>query len=96
MMNDETVKKFVFSKTIQDRPMNNNRGQVILEFTFCMIVILIMIYGVTKVFFWTGRDAADRRIAHDAALRNDQATPLEQISPDFYIPTKMDAIWDGN
>jgi hypothetical protein len=44
------------------------RGQVSLEFTFCMIIVLIMIYGVMRVFQWTGRDLAERRIAHERIL----------------------------
>ena len=44
------------------------KGQVILEFTFCMIVIMIMIYGIAKVFFWTGADLATRRMSHDKRL----------------------------
>jgi len=43
-------------------------GQVILEFTFCMIIIMLMIYGLTKVAFWTGKDFAARSISHDNVL----------------------------
>jgi len=71
-----------------------HKGQVILEFTFCMIVILIMIYGVIKVFHWTGKDIVKRRIAHDAALIGG-GSPRDQIKPYFSAPSKMDAIWDG-
>jgi len=71
------------------------KGQVILEFTFCMIVILIMIYGVVKVFHWAGSDLVERQIAHKAVLLND-VTPRQQIRPDFYAPVRMNAIWDGN
>jgi len=45
-----------------------HKGQVILEFTFCMIVIMIMIFGITKAFFWTGADLAERRISHDKRM----------------------------
>ena len=86
------------------------KGQVILEFTFCMIVILIMIYGVIKVFHWTGRDIVARQRAYETTLfapvspRN-QIDPYGsppsvggRIDPDpyFYIPVKMNAIWGGN
>lgn len=69
-------------------------GQVILEFTFCMIVVLIMIFGVTKVFHWTGRDLVERRMAHDSLLTSG-GSPDQQIDPFFYSPVKMNAIWDG-
>jgi hypothetical protein len=59
-----------------------------------MIVILIMIYGVIKVFHWAGKDLVGRRIAHDNALVAPVA-PRDQIKPYFYEPVKMNAIWDG-
>jgi hypothetical protein len=45
-----------------------DRGQVILEFTFCMIVIMIMIFGITRVLFWTGNDLATRRLSHEERI----------------------------
>lgn len=53
--------------TIHHSPLTH-KGQVILEFTFCMIVILIMIYGVIKVFHWAGMDLVERQRAHEAIL----------------------------
>lgn len=79
--------------TINHSPFTH-RGQVILEFTFCMIVILIMFYGVIKVFHWSGSDLVERQRAHTDALLED-VTPREQIDPYFYAPIKMNAIWDG-
>lgn len=81
-----------------------SKGQVILEFTFCMIVIMLMIYGVTKVMIWTGRDFAGRSAAHDQTLYKhfnpDYGAigegPAEQIDPYFYTPVGMNAIFVGN
>jgi hypothetical protein len=64
-----------------------NCGQVIIEFTFCMIVVFLMIFGLAKVFTWTGRDLAERSIAHDRLL----ASPVDPnyqcvevfVPPDF-------------
>ena len=79
-------------------------GQVILEFTFCMIIILLMIYGLTKVAFWTGKDFAARSISHDNVLTtriledyggSPGDGPLRQIDPYFYTPIGMNAIWEG-
>ena len=67
-------------------------GQVVIEFTFCLIIVLLMIYGVTKVFIWAGRDLVERRKAHDEILTSD-VSPRQQITPDFYYPVKMNAIW---
>ena len=71
-----------------------SKGQVILEFTFCMIIVLLMIYGVVKVFHWAGEDMVERRKAHDGTLRA-ATLPVHQIDPYFYTPVKMNAIWDG-
>jgi len=43
-------------------------GQVFLEFTFCMIIIFLMIYAVIKVFEWSGKDLAERRLSHDGLI----------------------------
>lgn len=72
-----------------------HKGQVILEFTFCMIVILIMIYGVVKVFHWAGEDVVERQRAHDSVLLGG-GSPRDQINPYFYGAADMNAIWDGN
>ena len=79
--------------TIHHLPLTR-KGQVILEFTFCMIVILIMIFGVIKVFHWTGTDIVERQTAHTTVLLED-VSPREQIDPFFYQPVRMNAIWDG-
>ena len=71
------------------------KAQVILEFAFCMIVVLLIIFGIMKVFQWTGRDLAERRIAHDGVLTGG-GTPLDQIDPYFYAPVDMNAIWKGD
>jgi len=70
-------------------------GQAILEFTLCMIVVLLMIYALAKIFIWTGRDIVERRMSHDASLRS-LGSQLQQIDPDFHVPGKLDAVWDGN
>lgn len=80
-------------------------GQTMIEFTFSLIVVLLMIYGLMKVFEWTGKDQAMRRKAHDDVLfskidrsyhrDNPGEGPLKQIEPYFYTPVSLNAIWDG-
>ena len=55
-------------KTATNKMSLIRKGQVILEFTFCMIIVLLMLYGLTKVFTWVGRDYAGRSMAHDSTL----------------------------
>ena len=84
----------------------SNRAQVILEFTFCIIVVMLMLYGLIMVFRWTGVDSAERRLAHDRRLTSEDINPdypqdnpgegpLWQIDPYFYKPIGMNAIWNG-
>ncbi len=80
------------------------KSQVLIEFSFCMVVIFLMIYATMMIFRWTGSDLAGRRVAHDDLLTTDVEQrygtiadgPLKQIDPYFYRPTKMNAVWDGN
>ena len=79
------------------------KGQVALEFTFCMIVVFLMIYGIIMILRWTGMDLAERRRAHDMRLTapiaqdygNPTDGPLFQVDPYFYSPIKMNAVWKG-
>ncbi len=74
-------------------------GQVILEFTFCMIVLFFMIYGVIMVFRWTGVDLAERRRAHTRILTQGidknwhdlEDGPMKQIRPYFFSIAPMNA-----
>ncbi len=81
------------------------KGQVMLEFTFCMIIIFLMMYAIVMVFRWAGLDLAERRLAHDALLTTNEVVesygtpgdgPLRQIDTYFYQPAKMNTVWDGN
>ena len=82
------------------------KAQVIIEFTFSMIIVMLMMFSLIKIFGWTGIDLVERRIGHDTTLRQavnapdyTSATigdgPLGQIDPYFYQPVKMNAIWRG-
>lgn len=44
---------------------SSGEGQVLLEFTFSMIIIMLMIYAVVKIFQWAGTDMAGRLIGHE-------------------------------
>ena len=74
-----------------------------VEFTFSLIIILLMIYGLMRIFEWTGKDQIMRRMAHDALITApvehsyDESGngPARQIDPYFYTPIKMNAIWEG-
>ena len=39
-----------------------------LEFTFCMIILFLMMYRIIMVFRWVGLDLGQRQKAHEALL----------------------------
>ena len=79
-----------------------NHGQTIIEFSFCMIIVFLMAYGLVKIFIWTSRDLIGRGNAHQSQLTGPALSdysasnlglgPLGQIAPTFYYPTNMEAI----
>ena len=87
------------------RDKHVSRGQTMVEFTFCLIVILLIIYSLMRIFEWTGKDQAKRRIAHDDLIitrvkhsykkENPWEGPAKQLDPYFYTPIRMNAIWEG-
>lgn len=92
------IKKVFYNK---QKILKLKIGQITLEFLFCMVVVLLMIYGIIYVFRWTGVDLAQRRIAHDTRIGNFRSSigprtaheEERQMDPYFYTPVGMDAIW---
>jgi hypothetical protein len=80
------------------------KGQVMVEFTFCMIILFLMMYGLVMVFRWAGLDLSQREAAHEALLAGPifedyvapSTGPLRQIDPYFYQPAKMNGVWAGD
>ena len=87
----------------ESQPDFKKIGQVMLEFTFCMVIVLLMIFSLIMVLRWAGVDLAERRMAHDEILVRGSLTdavtnalvPMRQLDPNFYSPIKMNAVWDG-
>ena len=73
----------------------NTKGQAAIEFTFAMMITLIMVFALLMVFRWAGLDLADRRVSHDKTLSNETLRPEQQLNPDFYRPRKIDAAYRG-
>ena len=71
-------------------------GQTMIEFSFCMIVVVVLLLGMIKVFVWSGKDLIGRRVAHETILANEDLTPDRQIRPVFYYATRFDAVVDSN
>ena len=43
-------------------------GQVTIEFTFCLLIVAILMYGLMKAFRWAGMDLSERRLAAETDL----------------------------
>lgn len=83
------------------------KGQTMIEFTFCMIIVFLMVFSLTKVFQWSGRELTARRLGHDSRLTYTDASltrsytsaadseQIAQISPFFSSGVDMNAVWKG-
>ena len=67
------------------------RGQMTMEFTFSMVMIMLMIFALVMVFRWSGMDIAERRLSHDEVLTDPGRDQLEQVDPNFHLPTEFGA-----
>ena len=81
---------------------NKQKAQVTLEFTFCFVVVLLLIYGCIMAFKWAGVSLAARQKQHNDTLTsgiNEQwveweTGPLKQLNPDFAEPVPMDMVFN--
>ena len=81
-------------------------GQVTLEFTFSMILVLLIMYGVIRVMGWLSLTLAERRVASENSLtkRTDvenwrniyrDPSPLLQLEPEFYAANKLKLVFNS-
>ncbi len=71
-------------------------GQTIIESTFGIIVLVLLMLGMIRVFFWVGADLSSRRAAHEQTLVSPvrlgvNSDYYRQIRPVFYEGIPMDA-----
>lgn len=92
----------------RDQPINHSlltmrqEGQTVIEYTFCMIIILLLIYGAVMALRWAGVSLAERRIAHEQTLGQDvgekwmyyNESPTKQLSTDFYKISGMNMVFN--
>ena len=84
--------------------MKNKQAQVILEFTFCFIIVLLLLYGCLMAFKWAGVGLAARQKQHEDVLFEPIGSeqwvswedgPLRQIKPDFANSVAMNMVFNG-
>ena len=73
----------------------NKRAQSTIEFTFALIIIFFITYGLIRVFRWAGFDLAERRWAHEELLTRGGVSTDTQLTPDFYRPKRINSVYRG-
>ena len=77
----------------------NIKAQSTIEFTFVVIVIMFLIYGMVQVFRWAGMDLANRRYLQDNSMTTANLVggdPASQLNSDIDIALPMAAVYHGN
>jgi hypothetical protein len=78
---------------------------VSIEFSFALIVVVLMMYGMMRAFRWVGLDLAARRQAHDdtlvqnvledwAPLQKDAKGPPVQLKDHYHKPASMGLVFN--
>jgi len=73
------------------------KAQSTVEFTFAMIVIMFLIYGMVRVFRWAGMDLAQRRYSQDIGLTTVTGTdPASELSSGTDTVLPLAAVYHGS
>jgi len=80
----------------------NTKAQSTLEFTFAVIVIMFIIFGMVQVFRWAGMDLAQRRYSQDTSITTtvmesvNEGDPAIQLNSDVDSVLPMTAVYHGS
>jgi uncharacterized protein (UPF0333 family) len=66
--------------------LTKEKAQVTLEFTFCFIIVIIILLACFSAFLWAGRTFVERQKAFDATSNSYNS---EAGWVDFYQPQDM-------
>lgn len=76
------------------------KAQSTIEFTFAVIVVMFLIYGMVQVFRWAGMDLAQRRYVQDTSITTTElgpyGDPSAQLNSDIDIAMPMAAVYHGS
>jgi len=73
--------------------MQKNKAQVMLEFSFCMIIVMLMIYGMIKLFRWSGIDLVGKSKLYESSLTQSSDAGI-QLQVPTYNYSAMNTIFD--
>lgn len=75
----------------------NTKAQSTIEFTFAVVVVMFLIYGMVQVFRWAGVDLAQRRYLQDSSITaNPSGDPSSQLTADTGVAQPMSAVYHGS
>ena len=76
----------------------NLKAQSTIEFTFAVIVVMFLVYGMVRVFRWAGMDLANRRYVQDVSIKNLDGTgdPASELNSDTDAFQPMAAMYHGS
>lgn len=72
----------------------NIKAQSTVEFTFGVVVVAFLIYGMVMIFRWAGMDLASRRMWQDNSLIN-STDPLNQLNAEDDQVMPMASVYHG-
>lgn len=79
---------------------HDKKGQSFFEFSFAIIMVVLLMVGMVKAFLWSGRDLVYRRQAHERVLTEKcDAGPicaLRQLRPVFFTADDMRVTVNSN
>ena len=78
----------------------NIKAQSTIEFTFAMVMVMFIVYGMVQMFRWAGMDLAQRRYVQDSSITMDLSAvdsgdPTAQLNSDVDIAQSMSAVYRG-
>ena len=79
----------------------NKKAQSAIEFTFAMIAVAFLIYGMVRVFRWAGMDLAQRRYVQDHSTTTGlwnvpDGDPEAQLNSDIDNVLPISAVYHGS
>jgi hypothetical protein len=74
------------------------KAQSTLEFTFGMIVIVFLVYGMVQIFRWAGMDLVQRRWLQDTTIVvvDSSGDPGSELYANMDSAMPMAAVYHGN
>ncbi len=70
-------------------------GQATVEFTFAVVIVMLIVYGLIMVFRWVGLTYAERRYSQQESLIIDNAEEQLKDTKGSYRAKHLDAVFKG-